>query len=100
MRFHTALKLLALTFVFAFLSAGVVRADNQYATIRGQVVDQTKATIPGARVTSTNTGTNETRTVTTQADGSFEFLSLPLAAESPTRAECQLLARHSRTSAA
>src|SRR5579872_3840844 len=78
MRFHTALKLLALTFVFAFLSAGVVRADNQYATIRGQVVDQTKATIPGAQVTATNTGTNETRTVTTQADGSFEFLSLPI----------------------
>ncbi len=78
MRFHTALKLLALTFVFAFLSAGVVRADNQYATIRGQVVDQTKATIPGAQVTATNTGTNEARTVTTQADGSFEFLSLPI----------------------
>ena len=78
MRFHTALKLLALTFVFAFLSAGVVRADNQYATIRGQVVDQTKATIPGAQITATNTGTNEVRTVTTQADGSFEFLSLPI----------------------
>ncbi|MHB8485882.1 MAG: outer membrane beta-barrel protein [Candidatus Acidiferrales bacterium] len=78
MRFHTALKLLALTFVLAFLSAGVVRADNQYATIRGQVVDQTKASIPGAQVTATNTGTNETRTVTTQSDGSFEFLSLPI----------------------
>ncbi len=78
MRFHTALKLLALTFVFAFLSAGVVRADNQYATIRGQVVDQTKASIPGAQVIATNTGTNEARTVTTQSDGSFEFLSLPI----------------------
>lgn len=78
MRFHTALKLFALVFVFAFLSAGVVRADNQYATIRGQVVDQTKATIPGAQVTAKNTGTNETRTVTTQADGSFELLSLPI----------------------
>ena len=78
MRFHSALKLFALAFVFAFLSAALVRADNQYATIRGQVVDQTKASIPGAQVTATNTGTNETRTVTTQSDGSFEFLSLPI----------------------
>ncbi|MGH9728763.1 MAG: carboxypeptidase regulatory-like domain-containing protein [Candidatus Acidiferrales bacterium] len=56
----------------------MTHADNQYATIRGQVIDQTKASIPGAQVTATNTGTNEARTVTTQADGSFEFLSLPI----------------------
>ncbi|HVA72060.1 MAG TPA: carboxypeptidase-like regulatory domain-containing protein [Candidatus Limnocylindrales bacterium] len=72
------LRLFALGFVFAFLSAGVVRADNLYASIRGQVTDQTKAAVPGAEVTATNTGTNEARVVTTQADGSFEFLSLPI----------------------
>ncbi|MHB8756009.1 MAG: carboxypeptidase-like regulatory domain-containing protein [Candidatus Acidiferrales bacterium] len=78
MRFHAALKLFALAFVLAFVSAGVAHADSLYATIRGQVTDQTKAAVPGAQVVATNTGTNEARTVMTQADGSFEFLNLPI----------------------
>jgi len=78
MRFHVALKMFALAFILAFASAGVVHADNLYATIRGQVTDQTKATIPGAQVIATNTGTNDVRTVMTQADGTFEFLNLPV----------------------
>lgn len=78
MRFHVALKVFALAFILAFVSAGAAHADNLYATIRGQVTDQTKATIPGAQVIATNTGTNDVRTVMTQADGSFEFLNLPV----------------------
>jgi hypothetical protein len=79
MRVTSALKYLALAFVLAFTFAGVAQvaqADNLYATIRGQVLDQTKAAIPGAQVTATNTGTNVARTVTSQADGSYEFINL------------------------
>jgi Carboxypeptidase regulatory-like domain len=78
MRSKSVLKFLALGFALVFLFAGLSRADNQYATIRGQVLDQTKAAIPGAQVTAINTGTNDTRNAMTQADGSYEFLGLPI----------------------
>lgn len=77
MRFHTALKLLALTFVFAFLSAAVVRADVT-GRIRGTVVDASGAVIPGAAVTIVNTDTGYNRAVQTDASGSFDVPGLPV----------------------
>ena len=77
----SALKYVALAFAFVFIFAGVAQvaqAQALYATIRGQVLDQTKAAIPGAQITATNTGTNEARAVMSQADGSYELLNLSI----------------------
>lgn len=78
MRITSALKFVGLTFVLAFAFAKVCNAQQLYARIRGQVLDQTRATIPGAQVSATNLGTNEIRKVTSQADGTYEFIDLPI----------------------
>jgi len=57
-----------------------VRAQSQATTgvIEGTVSDETGGRLPGATVTLTNTGTNFTREQTTDADGRFRALLLPL----------------------
>jgi hypothetical protein len=57
-----------------------VGAQSQATTgvIEGSVTDETGGTLPGASVTLTNTGTNFTRDLTTDADGRFRGLLLPL----------------------
>ncbi len=47
------------------------------AELRGRVVDQTGATIPGATVTVTNVSKGTSRSVTADDTGSFVVLSLP-----------------------
>src|SRR5579859_7971779 len=76
MRFHTALKLLALTFVFAFLSAGIVRGQQVNGSISGTVVDQSGAAVPGAQVQATNTATNAVSTTMSGSSGSFLLANL------------------------
>lgn len=46
-------------------------------TILGTVMDSTQAVIAGVVVTARNDATNETRTFTTDAEGSYRFTSLP-----------------------
>ncbi len=46
------------------------------ATILGTVKDASDAVIPGAKVTAVNTGTNDTRTATTDNGGSFRLPAL------------------------
>jgi hypothetical protein len=53
-------------------------ADNVYATIRGYVTDTTGAILPGVQVTATNTQTGTTSTTTSQDNGRYEFLQLPV----------------------
>lgn len=53
-----------------------VFAQSNTGVITGQVQDTNGAIIPNATVTVTNTGTNESRTVTTNADGFYEVPSL------------------------
>src|SRR5579862_3773937 len=48
-------------------------------TIRGSVKDPSGAVIPGAPVTATTIGTDTTRSATTDADGTFEFVEMPVA---------------------
>jgi len=48
------------------------------ATISGTVTDPSGAAISGAKVTATNLQTNVSRTVTTQSDGSYSLLFLPI----------------------
>jgi hypothetical protein len=52
-------------------SAGAAAAQEFRATVRGQVLDSSKAALPGATVTLTNTATNETATAVTNAEGSY-----------------------------
>lgn len=52
-------------------------AQEVVSHIRGVVTDPSGAGVPGAEVKATNTQTQVSRTVMTQDDGSYEFLSLP-----------------------
>lgn len=73
----------ALTFVVICLCALAGRsalAQSQATTgvIEGTVSDQSGGRLPGATVTLTNTGTNFTREITSDTDGRFRGLLLPL----------------------
>ncbi len=46
--------------------------------IQGSVVDQTGGTVPNATVTLRNQGTNQTRAISTNAEGSFRAGELPV----------------------
>jgi hypothetical protein len=65
-------SLLALILIFI---TGAFAQTNS-GTITGQVEDANGAAVPNASVTVTNVGTNETRTVQTNADGFYEAASL------------------------
>jgi Outer membrane receptor for ferrienterochelin and colicins len=61
--------------IVLLFSVGVFAQSNT-GTIVGQVEDQNGAAVASATVTVTNVGTNETRTVQTNADGFYEVPSL------------------------
>ena len=68
-----------ITFVIVMLlSSAAAFADEVYGRIRGTVLDSTSAVIQGADVTATNTATGESRSVSSEVDGSFQFLQLPI----------------------
>jgi len=48
------------------------------ASIRGQVLDQTRAAIAGAEVTITNTRVGAERSTRSDAAGRFSFAGLPI----------------------
>src|SRR5436189_3709552 len=56
-------------------STGYATAQEFRATVKGQVVDSSKAAVPGATVTVTNAETNELATTVSNADGNY---TLPL----------------------
>ncbi len=64
-------------FVFALLLGGRTYASVT-ASISGTVKDATGASIPGATVTATDTGTGISQTRTTNAQGFYSFQELPL----------------------
>jgi carboxypeptidase family protein len=57
-------------------SAGAVSAQSTHGSIVGTITDETGASVPGAAVTVTNTGTNIARTVVTDRSGYYEVLAL------------------------
>ena len=63
--------------VLSLLFALPVLAQTHRASVRGTLYDSNKAVIAGATVTLTNTGTQESRTMTTSEDGAFAISSLP-----------------------
>lgn len=58
------------------LLATSLAAQTPTATINGRVVDQTKASIAGARVEAINVATNAVRTATTNEEGLFSVVNL------------------------
>lgn len=69
------LLLIALTVICLVPNAS---AQLTTATILGTVSDGTGAVIPGAHITATNVDTHFTRTVTTNADGTYRLEFLPI----------------------
>jgi hypothetical protein len=61
---------------FAWLSVPVLHAQYR-ASIQGVVTDPSGAVIPGATLTLTDTGTNETQVRTSDAAGIYNFNALP-----------------------
>ena len=70
----------ALVLLSAIIASVPARAQSQATTgvIEGTVLDESGAPIPGATVTFKNTATNFERVVSTDTDGRFRGLLLPL----------------------
>jgi len=64
--------------VAAVLAAIPASADELYARIRGTVTDPSGASVSGAQITATNAATGIARELTSQGDGSYELISLPI----------------------
>lgn len=62
--------------IVALMLAIAVSAQSNTGTITGQIQDANGAIVANATVTITNVGTNETRTVQTNAEGFYEAPSL------------------------
>jgi hypothetical protein len=73
-----AVVLLSLIFAATIFSTTPVSADNLYASIRGTVADPTGAVVPDAKLTATNQGTGLSYSATSNKDGLFAFLQLPI----------------------
>jgi hypothetical protein len=72
----TILRVLGLL-AFVLGLAGTALAQN--GGIRGTVKDPSGSVVPGARVTATTVGTGAQRFATTDKDGAFELVSVPVA---------------------
>jgi hypothetical protein len=68
----------------AAIFASPVAAQSTYGTILGTVHDSTGAVVIGATVTLSNTGTNATRTLETDASGNFAFKNIDVGTYSLT----------------
>ncbi len=76
---HRILVISALALSLALLLfASSARAAEVTANIAGTVTDSTGAVVPKAKVTLTNTSTNESRGIATESDGSYQFTRLPI----------------------
>ena len=69
--------LLSILAISLLLNLGAF-GDDVYARIRGMVTDPSGAALTGATVTATNVTTGLERTTSTQPNGGYEFLNLPI----------------------
>ncbi len=67
---------LLLTIMTALLLCGSAWSQRLDGTLRGTVLDQSGAVVPGAKVTATNQQTNAARTLTTTSAGTYVFPNL------------------------
>src|SRR6516225_12481514 len=58
------------------LSVPFLQAQTTFGSITGNVTDSSGAAVANTEVVLTNLGTNERRTVTTNADGLYNFVNL------------------------
>jgi hypothetical protein len=72
------MKCLAICCILVLSVAMVVGAQSPTGTILGVVKDASGAAVPAASMTVVNSDTNQTRTGTTEEDGSYRFDSLPV----------------------
>ncbi len=72
-----SLRILA-TFILALMLVASSWGQETTQGIRGTVQDQSGAVIPGAKITVTSLDTGEVRTTTTEPDGTYAILRLPL----------------------
>jgi uncharacterized surface anchored protein len=61
-----------------WLSTTAASAQTFRGGIQGTVLDQAGATVPGATITVTSTGTGLSRSVQTDSNGNYFFSELPL----------------------
>ena len=64
--------------VVLMVASALSSAQNATGRIIGTVYDPQGAVIPGVKITVTNTATQDARTVTTDKEGYFQVLSLPI----------------------
>jgi Carboxypeptidase regulatory-like domain len=76
--FQVLTILLLFALVFTFVCTIPASADELYASIRGFVTDQSGAVMPGAKVVATNGATGVSKMVTSNTDGIYVFLQLPV----------------------
>lgn len=61
-----------------FLPVAGAHADDVYSRIRGVVTDPSGANVAGATIKAANTATGISYTATSDANGAYEFLQLPI----------------------
>ena len=71
-----ALRCLGLIFLLALIMPQGIKAQVLYGSITGNVTDPNGAAIPGATVTITNIGTNQSREATTDESGGYTFTNV------------------------
>jgi len=76
MRSSRLFQSLILFTVLLLCLAPLMQGQSTYGSITGLVTDSTGAAVPDAKVTLTNTGTQETRTQNTGSDGLYSFVNL------------------------
>src|SRR5271163_5025604 len=64
--------------VFAIVCAAGIRAQDISARIHGTVTDESGGTVSGAKVTAINTDTGLQRGVTSNAQGAYVLVELPV----------------------
>jgi hypothetical protein len=76
--FRFSVVLLAFGLAIGLALTIPANADNLYAKIRGTVVDPSGAVVPGAKINATNVATGLGYDVSSDKNGLFEFLQLPI----------------------
>jgi len=79
MKKKLSFALLAISAIAFFSSVAPISifAQTATATLVGRTIDETDATLPGVKITLTQTTTGQTRTVTSDESGNYVFLLLP-----------------------
>jgi hypothetical protein len=65
-------------FFFLFVASATIFAQLPTATILGVAKDSSGAVVPGVNLTARNVDTGQSRTATTESDGSYRFNALPV----------------------